>query len=146
MQPWTQKGGTQLQRDFANRQCGKNYQQEHEAEIEVQFQLMVRPSTAAIWRTSRISCSNSAGRMDCGPSESARSGSWWTSTSNPSAPTATAARDSGNTLLRRPVPCEGSTTMGRWLRFCTAGTTARSSVLRVKSEKVRTPRSHKITA
>lgn len=33
----------------------------------------------------------------------------------------------------------------RWLRFFTAGTTARSSVLREKSLKVRTPRSHSIT-
>ena len=76
MQPRTQKRGTKLQRDFANGQHSKNYQQEDEAKIEAQFQLMVRPSTAAIWRTSRINCSNSAGRMDCGPSESARSGSW----------------------------------------------------------------------
>ena len=33
----------------------------------------------------------------------------------------------------------------RWLRFLTAGTTAKSSVLREKSENVRTPRSHSIT-
>src|SRR6266404_4138123 len=66
-------------------------------------------------------------------------------TNSPSAPTATAARDSGRTLCRLPVPWLGSTRIGKWLRLFTAGTTARSSVLREKSEKVRTPRSHNIT-
>src|SRR5437773_560373 len=55
----------------------------------------------------------------------------------PSAPTATAARESGKTLWRLPVPWLGSTKIGRWLRFFTAGTTARSRVLREKSENVR---------
>src|SRR5579883_1159753 len=67
------------------------------------------------------------------------------STMSPSAPTATAARDSGVTLLRLPVPWLGSTTIGRWLSRCTAGTMLRSSVLRVWSAKVRTPRSHSTT-
>ena len=98
----TQKRRTQLQRDFTNSQDGENYEQEDEAKIEATFQLMVRPSTAAIWRTSRISCSSSAGSMDCGPSESARSGSWWTSTSSPSAPTATAARDKRQYFVATP--------------------------------------------
>src|ERR1700694_1259335 len=53
---------------------------------------------------------------------------------SPSAPTATAARESGRTLWRLPVPWDGSTKIGRWLRFLTAGTTARASVLREKSE------------
>ena len=64
---------------------------------------------------------------------------------SPSAPTAAAARDRGATFSRRPVPWEGSTRIGRWLSFFTAGTTARSRVLREKSENVRTPRSHRIT-
>ena len=38
------------------------------------------------------------------PSERAFSGSWWTSTRRPSAPTATAAREKGRTLWRLPVP------------------------------------------
>ena len=87
-----------------------------------------------------------SGVMDCAPSESARSGSLWTSIISPSAPTAAAARLKGATFSRRPVPCDGSTTMGRWLIFFTAGTIERSRVLREKSEKVRTPRSHRITA
>jgi len=37
--------------------------------------------------------------------------------SRPSAPTATAARESGKTLWRLPVPWLGSTKIGRWLRF-----------------------------
>src|SRR5437899_5695543 len=41
--------------------------------------------------------------------------------SRPSAPTATAARESGRTLWRLPVPWRGSTKIGRWLRFFTAG-------------------------
>src|SRR5208282_2010570 len=61
MQSRTQKPRTQLQRDFTNGQRSENYQQKNEAENEALFQLMVRPSTAAIWRTSRISCSNSTG-------------------------------------------------------------------------------------
>ncbi len=90
MQVGTQERRTEFQRDFANGQGSKNYEQKNEAKIEAQFQLIVRPRTAAIWRASPISCSSSAGRMDCGPSERAWSGSWWTSTSNPSAPTAMA--------------------------------------------------------
>ena len=42
-----------------------------------------------------------------------------------------AAKAMGWTLSRLPVPWLGSTTIGRWLNFCTAGTTLRSSVLRV---------------
>ena len=63
----------------------------------------------------------------------------------PSAPAAIDARDMGTTLSRRPVPCDGSTTIGRCDRRSTAGTTERSSVLRVKSENVRMPRSHRTT-
>ena len=45
-----------------------------------------------------------------------------------------------------PVPWEGSTRIGRWESYFTAGTTARSRVLREKSEKVRTPRSQSTTS
>src|SRR5664280_1920090 len=104
-----------------------------------------RPSTLAIWRTSAMRSSNCCGKSDWLPSLRAWSGSVWTSMIKPSAPTATAARDSGVTLLRLPVPWLGSTIIGRWLKRCTAGTMLRSSVLRVWSAKVRTPRSHRIT-
>src|SRR5271157_4066826 len=92
---------------------------------------ILRFNTFAISRTSAIRSSNCSGNSDCLPSLSARSGSGWTSMMRPSAPTATAARDSGVTLLRLPVPWLGSTMIGRWLNRCTAGTTLRSSVLRV---------------
>ena len=105
----------------------------------------LRPMTGAIWRRSWTSSANISGVIDWGPSESARFGSWWTSIIRPSAPTAAAARLRGATFSRRPVPWEGSTRMGRWLRFFTAGTMARSRVFREKSENVRTPRSQKIT-
>src|SRR5271157_2148253 len=106
---------------------------------------IVRFNTFAISRTSAMRLSNCSGYSDCLPSLSARSGSGWTSMMRPSAPTATAARDSGVTLLRLPVPWLGSTMIGRWLSRCTAGTTLRSSVLRVWSANVRTPRSHRTT-
>ena len=53
--------------------------------------------------------------------------------------------DIGITLSRRPVPCDGSTRIGRCESRSTAGTIERSSVLRVKSLKVRTPRSQRMT-
>src|SRR4029077_8117064 len=90
-----------------------------------------RPTTAAIWRTCTIRSSNCSGNSDCMPSDSALSGWLCTSTISPSAPTATDARDRGVTLLRFPVPWLGSTTIGKWLSHCTAGTMLRSSVLRV---------------
>ena len=94
---------------------------------------------------SAISSANWSGKRDWYPSESARSGSACTSTIRPSAPAATAARASGVTLSRLPVPWLGSTMMGRCDKCFTAGITLRSSVLRVWSAKVRTPRSHRIT-
>jgi len=33
-------------------------------------------------------------------------------------------------LVPLPVPCDGSTKIGKWLRFFTAGTIAKSSVFR----------------
>ena len=41
------------------------------------------------------------------------------------------ARAIDATLSRRPVPWLGSTTIGRWLSFCTTGIAEISSVLRV---------------
>ena len=94
---------------------------------------------------SRMSFSNCSGYKDCGPSDSAFSGSVCTSTVMPSAPAATAARAMGLTLARRPVPWLGSTMIGRWLSFFTTGMAERSSVLRVEVSKVRIPRSQRIT-
>ena len=51
-------------------------------------------------------------------------GSGCTSTIRPSAPAATAARASGSTLSRLPVPWLGSTMMGRWLSRWTTGINA----------------------
>src|SRR5579872_1489960 len=118
---------------------------EQECGVDWHGQLILRWRTVAMPRTSSVSVANSLGMMDWTPSERAFSGSWWTSTRRPSAPTATAASEKGRTLWRLPVPCEGSTMIGKWLRRLTAGTTARSNVLREKSEKVRTPRSQSAT-
>ena len=60
----------------------------------------------------------------------------------PSAPTATPPIASGLTSQRLPVACDGSTTTGRWVRWCTTGTAVRSSVLRAYVSNVRMPRSH----
>ena len=59
----------------------------------------LRPITGAIFLRSAISSANMSGVMDCGPSESARLGSLWTSIIRPSAPTAAAARLSGRDLV-----------------------------------------------
>src|SRR5438067_6528655 len=40
-----------------------------------------RPNTLAIASHSRTTCANVSGRIACGPSDSASSGLWWTSTS-----------------------------------------------------------------
>ena len=63
----------------------------------------------------------------------------------PSTPVAVAARASGVTALATPVPCDGSTTMGRWVMARKSGNTPRSSVLRVMVSNVRMPRSQRIT-
>ena len=49
------------------------------------------------------------------------------------------------TSERLPVPCDGSTTTGRWVISRSTGTAERSSVLRVARSNVRMPRSHRIT-
>src|SRR6516162_8092301 len=90
-----------------------------------------RPMAGAMMRSSAINCVNVEGSSDCAPSESARSGSLWTSMIRPSAPAATAARAMGGTLSRRPVACEGSPMMGRCESFLMTGIAARSNVLRV---------------
>ena len=46
-------------------------------------------------------------------------------------PTTTAAMAMGSTISRRPVPCEGSTMMGRCESFFTAATALRSRVFLV---------------
>src|SRR5262245_42227783 len=106
---------------------------------------MARPTSGAIFPSSCMRSVNIAGYSDCGPSDRAASGSGCTSTMTPSAPTARAALARGPTFSRRPVPWLGSTKMGRWLRFLTAGMTERSSVLRAWSAKVRTPLSQRTT-
>ena len=75
----------------------------------------------------------------------ARGGSGWTSMMIPSAPAAAPARAIGRTRERCPVPCDGSTMTGRWVRSRSTGTAVRSSVLRVDGSKVRMPRSHRTT-
>ena len=85
------------------------------------------------------------GRSACGPSESAFSGHEWTSMCTPSHPDATAARAIAGIRSGRPVAWLGSTMIGRWLSPWTLGTIDRSSVLRVESSNVRTPRSQRIT-
>ena len=64
---------------------------------------------------------------------------------SPSAPHATEALAIGATRSQCPVPCEGSTTTGRWQSFLSTGTAFRSSVNRVAGSKVRMPRSQRIT-
>src|SRR5258706_6597045 len=112
----------------------------------VLFLHAVRSMAAAIAFTCRIISLNCAGFSVCAPSLTARSRSGWTSTSNPSAPAATAARAIGATRSRRPVPCEGSPTIGRCDNFFTTGIAETSIVLRVYVSNVRIPRSHKITS
>jgi len=58
---------------------------------------------------------------DCAPSEERVIGSLCTSMRRPSAPAATAARAMGGTLSRRPVPCEGSASIGRCESFLDDG-------------------------
>src|SRR5690348_510530 len=92
---------------------------------------ILRPTAGAIMRNCAISSSSCSKWSDCAPSESACSGSLCTSSSKPSAPAATAARAMGTTLSRRPVPCEGSASMGKWESFLMTGMAAISRVLRV---------------
>src|SRR5262249_45268133 len=61
-------------------------------------EFMCRSTASAIRRRRCINRSNCSGSSDCAPSQSAFSGSWWTSISNPSAPAATAAWAIGGTL------------------------------------------------
>src|SRR5689334_24648660 len=89
------------------------------------------PTAGAItfnWPTSWANCS---GYSDCAPSERALSGQLCTSTSRPSAPAAMAARPMGATFSRRPVPCDGSASIGKWESFLTIGMAEISIVLRV---------------
>ena len=62
-----------------------------------------RPTAFGSWRTAWASARRSAPKSACGPSQSAFSGSGWTSTMTPSAPTAMAARESGTTRSRAPA-------------------------------------------
>ena len=62
----------------------------------------LRPITGAIFLRSATSSTNISGVMDCGPSDSARLGSLWTSMMRPSAPTAAAARLKGRDLVPPP--------------------------------------------
>ena len=57
--------------------------------------------------------SNMGNVRACGPSESATAGSGCTSTMIPSTPVAAAARAIGVTATAFPVPCDGSTMIGR---------------------------------
>jgi len=91
----------------------------------------VLPTAAAIARTCCIISLNCAGVRVCAPSLKARSGSGCTSTIRPSAPAATDARAMGSTWSRRPVPCDGSPTMGRCESFFTTGMAEISMVFRV---------------
>ena len=76
------------------------------------------------------------GTRGSGPSRSsARGGSGWTSMMIASAPTAAAASAIGRTSERWPVPCDGSTMIGRWVSSRSTGTAVRSSVLRVDGSK-----------
>src|SRR5438876_532786 len=99
--------------------------------IRVRVDLLVRDerrNEKEIARHSSARARNCSGKSDWNPSERARSGFGCTSTINPAAPAATAAKAIGCTLSRLPVPWLGSTMIGKWLRRCTAGTTLRSSV------------------
>src|SRR5260370_22094950 len=64
-----------------------------------------RPTAGAIRRNWSINFANCSGNSDCAPSDSARSGSQYTSLSRASAPAATDAPPMGATLSRRPVTC-----------------------------------------
>ena len=104
------------------------------------------PPPARSRRTRARSARRLSGRIACGPSESASSGLWCTSIRTPSAPTAIAARDIGSDLVALAgAVADGSTRIGRWEMRLMAGTIERSSVLRVWSANVRTPRSQRIT-
>ena len=70
-------------------------------------------TASATLRQVAMSWANVAGVIVCEPSETACSGSSWTSMIRPSAPAAMAAFDIGATSFAFPVPCEGSTTTGR---------------------------------
>ena len=95
--------------------------------------------------SARMTLPNPAKSSDCGPSESARSGQGCTSMISPSAPTATAARDTAAIRLCLPVPCDGSAITGRCDRSRASATAARSIVLRISVSKVLMPRSHSTT-
>src|SRR5262249_35485033 len=116
------------------------------ARVQGDLHASVTPTALAIARNDVISCANSAGVSDWGPSQSAAFGLGCTSTITPSAPAANAALAMAGTKSESPVPCEGSTTIGRWVSRLMSGIDPRSSVLRVMGSKVRMPRSHKITS
>src|SRR5262249_40222238 len=103
------------------------------------------PRTSASCRSSSRSRAYWPGRRACGPSERAFSGQEWTSMWMPSHPAATPARAIAGIRSGRPVAWLGSTMIGKWLRPLTFGTIDRSSVFRVESSNVRTPRSQRIT-
>ena len=105
-----------------------------------------RPRAAAIgsnWAISSLKCLKL--RL-CWPSIRADSGSGWTSTMMPSAPAATEARAIGWTMYQCPVPCDGSTMIGRWVRRRSRGMALRSRVKREEVSKVRMPRSQSMTS
>src|SRR5512134_983565 len=91
----------------------------------------VLPTAFAIFFSRETISWKAAGRSDCGPSESAVSGWWWTSTMMPSAPAAIAAAESGSTRLIFPEAWLGSAMTGRWDSSLTTGIAETSKVLRV---------------
>jgi len=74
---------------------------------------IVLPSQATISPIRPAVRANSLGLSDWAPSERAHSGAGWVSMMRPSAPAASAARDSGSTSSTLPVAWLGSTTTGR---------------------------------
>src|ERR1035437_398099 len=78
----------------------------------------------------------SASVRECAPSLTAFWGHGWTSTIRPSAPMATAARESGGTRLRLPVAWLGSRTTGRCVSSFNTGTAALAGgVARVENHR-----------
>src|SRR6267142_4248005 len=71
------------------------------------------PRTSARGRSSDMSLPNLSGLRDCGPSDSASAGLLCTSMMSPSAPAASPALAIADTYSQWPVPCEGSTRIGR---------------------------------
>src|SRR6266436_10348315 len=86
------------------------------------------PRICASGRSSAMRAAKRSGLSDCGPSESASAGLLCTSMMSPSAPAASPALAMADTYSQCPVPCDGSTRMGRWESFLTTGMALRSRV------------------